>query len=460
MRVRHFGNTANNAFYNVQLLSAYAGIESELPISMFAQRHAISMPAWEAVDFHVPDTEWVSEPDWSAFPEAVAVNSKYSDQVQAAGSLASRSDLDPIASSIASARRRLNGWLATKPRAQHLIDVRTRQWLSHRPVLAEPGAQVNILYGADPLISMQLPRQSARTVTFEHGTIRWAGSNGLHDKESRRAYRQQVTSSMHLWVTNLDPRTLEVAEDVAPGRWSALPHPFVPDARVPLAGSPMRQELLQRTASKALVLLPSSQNWNPGHDKGSIRALRAFIELRRLGRDIGLVAAEWGLQVGQSKALLESEGVDRNVVWVPPMARFDLQRMMADVDVVWDQFGLRVFGALALRTVEQGTPLVSSGVTELAEALMGGPVPWLTATEVEEIVGRTATVLDEMERSGRIVVIEETRTRYRGWLLKRHAPRVTAALQSEVYTQLVDGTFDPGSVPVDRWSQVVRENER
>src|SRR5688572_13739872 len=79
MRVRHFGNTANNAYYNARVLQQYEGIASELPIAMYGWRHAISAPAWEAVEFAVPDAAWVQEPDWSPFAEALAVNAEYTD---------------------------------------------------------------------------------------------------------------------------------------------------------------------------------------------------------------------------------------------------------------------------------------------------------------------------------------------------------------------------------------------
>jgi hypothetical protein len=340
--------------------------------------------------------------------------------------------------------------------SQPLVDFRTRQRLARREILPEPDGRVNVLYGAASLDSVRVPGPAARSVTFEHGTIRWVGSDA--ESPMRSAYREQVQQSQHLWVTNLDPRTLEIAEELMPGRWSALPHPFVPDPRVPFAGSEAkRQKLLQRTRSEALVLLPSSQNWSEDHDKGSITALNAFIELRRSGASVGLAAVEWGLQLAESKALLESAGVAAHVAWVPPMVRLRLQRMMADVDVVWDQFGLEAFGALAIRTVEQGTPLISRKLAPVGEQLIGGPVPWLHAATVDEIVQQTTAVLDDMGRRGRAAVIADYRARYRGWLLERHSPEVTAALQREVYEKIVDGTLEPGTAIPDRWSQILDE---
>ncbi|MGB3909248.1 MAG: hypothetical protein WBL06_02095 [Pseudolysinimonas sp.] len=458
MRVRHFGNTANNAVHNVLLLDHFQGIESELPIRMYGIDHAISAPAWELADFDVPDAEWVAKPDWTLFPEAAAVNAAYSDlpnvSLPAAGDAPSHAAASPATRLVMAARTRLFGPLRGKAWARPLVEVRDRRALARRPVLAEQAGHVNVVYGSPSLILEQIPKVPSRTVCLEHGTIRWVADGSRAEKAFRDAYRQQVQRSMHLWVTNLDPRTLEVAEDLMPGRWSAFPHPFLPDPRVPFPeSSTQRDALLRASRSQFLVLLPASQNWSKEHDKGSMTALRAYVELRRRGVDVGLIAIEWGHQLAESRTYLEQAGVGANVVWLPPLARFPLQRMMANVDVVWDQFGLEVFGALALRAVEQGAPLVSSGLTRIGEQFIGGPVPWRAAGSTDEIVHETTQVLEQIARDGRASVVASTRDRYRAWLFERHPPAVTAALQHDLYAAILDGSFRSGSAATDAWPQ-------
>ena len=458
MRIRHFGNTANNAYYNAKLLSEHGGIESELPVHMFGLRHAISAPAWETVDFEVPSAEWVATPDWSMIPGAVAVNSEYSDlpaTASSGGPPVARSGLD-LRGKVMSVARATILPLYGKRWAQPIFDLSYRFVLARRPTITEASDRIDMLYGADSLIRLRMPKPSPRLVCLEHGTVRWIADGDRETASLRKAYREQVQQATHLWVTNLDPRTLEIAEDVAPGRWSVLPHPYVPDARVPFAESTERRtELLRNTASERLVLLPSSQNWSKHHDKGSQKALSAFVELRRRGVDVGLVAVEWGLQLAESKAFLEKAGLAANVTWVSPMARFALQRMMADVDVVWDQFGLDAFGALALRAVEQGTPLVSRGLAPIGEQLIGGPVPWHHAATTDEIVSQTIAVLEDMGNRGRTAVLAETGARYRRWLLDRHSPQLTAELQRDLYARMLDGTFESGSAAPDQWAKLL-----
>jgi len=458
MRVRHFGNTANNAFHNVMLLRRFEAIESELPISMFGLGHAMSAPAWETVDFDVPAAAWVSAPDWALFPDGVSVNSEYTD-IAAPSVLGAGLDAhlrpDRFPRFMSMIRRRVLPRMRGHRWAQPVFDLRDLQMLARRHPLPEPDKQINLVYGGDSLAWLKLPKTALRTVCLEHGTVRWLADGGADARPLRLAYRRQLQQSQHLWVTNLDPRTLEVAEDVMPGRWSVLPHPFMPDPRVPFTESTRREMLLDATRSRSLVLLPSSQNWSKQHDKGSIKALNAFIDLRRSGVDVGLVAVEWGLQLEESKELLKSAGVGDHVAWIPPMARFGLQRMMADVDLVWDQFGLDAFGALALRATEQGTPLVSRGLVPAGEQLIGGSVPWLHAAETSEIVRHTRDVLEDMTARGREVVIVETRERYRRWLLGRHSPRITGALQRELYEALLDGGSARGTARPGRWGELL-----
>lgn len=453
MRVRHFGNTANNAYHNILLLEQFEGIESELPIRMFGLDHAISAPAWETVEFDVPTAQWVAQPDWSEFPEAKDLNLRFTD-LPATRVSADEQEDSARSSSQATLRTRLFGPLRTQPWAQPLVVARDRQMLAGRPVLPEDGDTINLLYGSNSVFVSQLPASPKQTVCMEHGTLRWIAEGRREERAFRDAYRQQVQQANHVWVTNLDPRTLEIAEDVVPGKWVAFPHPFALDPRVPLPESPERRNaLLAETRSDSLVLLAASQNWAKDHDKGSIAALAAFVELRRSGRDVGLVAVEWGRQVDEAKEILAREGVAESVVWVPPMTRLALQRTMANVDAVWDQFGLEVFGALALRALEQGTPLVSRGLAPEANRYIGGSVPWSTAANVSEIVLQTGAILDDVAERGRSAVFSETRARYRAWLLTHHSPALTASLQRDVYAGILDGTFRAGDLPADEWAR-------
>lgn len=458
MKVHHYGNTANNAFHNLLLLKKYAGVDSEYPIKTFGLDHAISAPAWEGVEFDVPDADWVASPDWTQFPAADAVNRDYADLPVPSATGEPSPDSAGVRSEgvVTALRSRIFGPLRGQAWARPAVEFRDRRVLARRPILPEPTDAINIVYGQTPLVDVRLSKDSRRTIYFEHGTLRWMADGHPESRAFREAYRDEVKRAAHLWVTNLDPRTLEIAEDVAPGRWTALPHPYTPDPRIPFAESPRRAKMLRATNSEHLLLLPSSQNWGVHHNKGSNKALRAFVDLRRAGVDVGLVAVEWGHQVAESKEFLLKSGVAAHVTWVLPLARFALQRLIADVDVVWDQFGLDAFGGLALRVVEQGTPLISRGLTPTGERFIGGGVPWLAAASREQIVHQTTAVLEEMHRRGRDAVIAETRARYRGWLFARHSPLLTAEIQRDLYEGILESGAQPNAMPSDEWARRVR----
>lgn len=461
MKIHHLGNTANNAFHNVKLMNEFTAWTSELPIRMFGLTHAISAPAWEVAEFQTPDASWVAEPQWAAYPEAQRINHDFSDMVRVSEALSLEPvDTDsglasPTHSHLMNVKRFIGRSIAVSPFHQSFNNFLVKRSIRASNQINLGDMDIAILYGADALLKTRPPQPLSRVVSLEHGTVRWIADGADADLEWRKMYQRQVQKSQHLWVTNLDPRTLEIAEDIMPGRWAALPHPFTFDARVPFSEDTQKREaLLKRTSSDYLVLLASSQNWSKHHDKGSKKALEAFIELRHSGVSVGLVAAEWGLQVDESKALLAEAGVGDFVEWVRPMPRFELQRMMANVDVVWDQFGLDAFGALALRALEQGVPLISRGLKTEGEALIGSAVPWMQASSTDQIVALSGSMFEEISSQGRSTVLANISAQYRSWLQTYHSPAITARLQNDLYLQLLDGGDRATHMRADAWAKL------
>lgn len=444
----------------------YSQWESHMPIHMHGLNHGISAPAWEVSEFITPDANWVSSPNWMLFPKAAEVNSKYSDMKRVQPSI-TQTGLDSTIDLKAEGRINLEAVKSYVGRqiAKSPFHKPFNSYLVKRSIRRSPNYQlgsdeISILYGADSLLKMRLPQPHNQVVSLEHGTVRWIADGAKDDAEWRKLYQKQVQKTQHLWVTNLDPRTLEIAEDIMPGKWAALPHPFMFNSAVPfMTDMKKRFEILKVTGSEYLILLASSQNWSKHHDKGSKKALEAFTELRKQGVPVGLVAAEWGLQLQESKDFLASSGLSSHVKWVSPMGRLELQKMMANVDVVWDQFGLDAFGALALRALEQGAPLVSRGLKPEGAALIGSQIPWMNAESVEQIVSQTNQLFLEMQSIGREQVLSDIAHVYRTWLNQYHSPRITASLQDKLYSSMVvDG--QQISVGRDAWSKEVRNGRQ
>lgn len=457
-RLNHYGNVANNAFHNKLLMDAYTPWVSNLPIRMFLNNHAVSAPAWETHRFEVPSAEWVANPDWSNDMEAARFNCELTD-LSPPASVGYDEVIDLSATTsppMPGLVSRFGRFLQQTPLKYSVNRILWAQLRARRSLPENDLGAVNIVYGPSTIGYLGVRSGRERSVGFEHGTLRWMAYGPRSDKALRDAYRKDARRLNHMWVTNLDTPTLDAAEHFFPGRWSALPHPFMPSQELPYAENPaIRQHLRQATSSEALILLPSTQNWTPAHDKGSDKALEAFIGLRSGGHEVGLVAVEMGLQVQEAKEILHAAGVAKFVTWIKPAPRLNLQEIMASVDVVWDQFAGPGFGALALRAMEQGVPFVSQGIEQPAIELIGSQVPWYRASSAEGIVEATSEILSQLSGVESAEYREGLRGKYRGWLMTVHAPQITAQLQNHLYTSLVAPGADIEPLQRDEWSKIV-----
>lgn len=442
-QIEHYGNIANNAFFNRQILTDANVADCSRIIS--GVTHALSAPAWEVLEFEVPSPGFVDQPDWRLIPHARAINTASVDGID---QVSRAWDPSAILRRGVQALRRIPGARSTPLRSwagrkldgleRELRGTRLglRQRLSAHSTTSPPSRpRIQMLYG--PPAYMFRRRADSALVLFEHGTLRWIDRGSAADELQRSQYADLVRSADHVLVTNLDLPSVAVAERVCPGNWSAFPHPYVLD---PHASYPYDHDvghrLREATMSQHIVLLPSSMNWKPDHDKGSLKALEAFVQLRRDGASVGLVATAWGRQVQDARDFLDQSGVARHVIWIDPRPRIRLQRLMACADVVWDQFTYATIGALALRCLEQGTPLITCHMDPTVGQLMGEAPPVLQATGVQEIAEASARVLAEVEREGMHDVHAAYRTTSRSWLIRRHSPEIAAVLQADLFAFL------------------------
>ena len=459
-QIEHYGNIANNAFFNRMILTDAHVADSSKIIS--GVTHALSAPAWEVLEFEVPSPDFVDHPNWKQIPQARAINNASVEEIDQD----SRAwDFSVILRHGVQALRRIPGGRSTPLRAWagRRLDAlegelrRARLGLrqkhtAHSTTSSPSRPRIQILYG--PPAYMFKRRPDAALVLFEHGTLRWIDKGSESDAMQRSQYLDLVRAADHVLVTNLDLPSVAVADRVCAGRWSAFPHPYVFDPNAPYPyDDELGRHLRAVTKSSHIVLLPSSMNWKPDHDKGSMKALEAFVHMRREGEPVGLVATAWGRQVQEAKEFLDRSGVAQHVLWIDPRPRIRLQRLMACVDVVWDQFRYATIGALALRCMEQGTPLISCHMDPTVGQLMGEAPPLLQATETQDIAETSARVIHAVSRDGLGGVHDEYRATSRSWLMRRHSPDIAVVLQAELFQSL-----GGGQQSVDRsrssWAQV------
>jgi len=433
VKIFHYGNTAGNGYHNFRILGEVSDVTSERVLSY--SDHCLSSAAWERLDFELPDARFFEKADWSRIDGA--------------------NELEALAMD----RRLLTGELPTTDGAEEKRNQRTKRYRywkrkagrTPNHLSQDNCADIHIAYGF-PVQQIRNPSQG-HFVALEHGTLRWISRGLESDSAMRQDYRRWLSTVDHLWVTNLDDETVALAEEILPDRWTAIPHPYYMDQSAPYdEDEVLRRYLLQQTQSEFLILMPSSINFMPDHDKGTLIALEAFTELRSQGHPVGLICIEWGRQVDDLKEILKFRGLDEYVTWTLPMPRVKLQRFMASVDVVLDQFRLKAFGGIAFKAMEQGAPLISRGVTATASVIIGSVPPYMSAGTADEIVRHVETLLTVTNSFGR----DETRLRYgsplREWFCKYHHHGICREIQLATYRSMIAGNKTD---PTPSWSGLV-----
>lgn len=465
-RVKHYGNTANNAYFN-HLILAGQGQRSTLPIFVFSETHAMSKPAWEEVDFTPPGPDWLDVPNWSDVIDgqkinrlflARSVSGKLISMMASLGKCVSKDivrsrwfkKIVVTASKIVVVARwgiKIIQGLAKSLRT--VIEFSTKFLPARQPRTTA----ISVFYGTSFLRLGSVGYDFSKSVFFEHGTLRWSTDSSYSDPLTQEKWRAKVAGARHLWVTNLDPPSLEMADEIAFAKWAACPHPykFFQQPGTPGLG-PKRADLMSFLDADFLVFMPASQNWKtPHHNKGSNLAWRAVASLRKDGLRVGVVASDWGLDIKDAKALVEKLGIAKHVLWNSPLPRIPMLRLLNEVDVCWDQFVIQAFGGVALRAIESGTPLLGQGLSPEAQKLTGFQVPWHIASNANDIAESTLAVYEQRERIGRRELSEATKATYHSWFNQHHSAQLVSDLQNIVFERIVNDNHEP--IPSDLWAR-------
>jgi hypothetical protein len=160
----------------------------------------------------------------------------------------------------------------------------------------------------------------------------------------------------------------------------------------------------------------------------------------------------WGQDVQKAISLIEKLGIHDQCQFIDPLPRVNLQRFMANFDLVSDQFDYDAFGGLTIRTLEQGMPLLSRSIGDEAGLLMGGKPPVLPASNVREIREQILKAMREQQALGRSIYLSQHQLRSRSWVLERHHHSFTELLQVERYQQLLQSERTPARP--GRWGEL------
>ena len=476
LTITQSGIIAGNAFHNDLIINSSSLINAPFPTSANGIVHAMSLPAWEVLELTVADVGSIDRPIWT--PEAHAINSRYVSRRNMPWSIAfatrrSRTEtsrLDPGYKSSFGVSpdnqsegpiRRTTGlsfpeklmWLAhgqamrlrISMTALALIRQGTRRitqifgWIIASTRIRSKGHWIHISYGAMQLPFTNPKRWGAINVLLEHGTVRWSHGNPTGDARERLAYREMCRDADHVWVTNLDQRTLELIDELAPERWSAIPHPYRLDPSAPYAEvEGERARLRSKLNTEFVIFSGSSLSLGGDQNKGTHFLLEALRDLvNEGGESLGLVVTHWGNDIESVKSLIANYGIEKRVLFVPTMSRISLQKMMAACDLVSDQFHFDAFGGIAIRALEQGMPVLTRGLSAVASNLIGELPPFLSANDTETIRTQILSQMRLRERVSNHEYVKMHQQTSRGWLLRRHHHDFTLKLQEDRYAQLV-----------------------
>jgi glycosyltransferase involved in cell wall biosynthesis len=441
--------------------------------------HAFSQPAWDV--FPQLDIGDPTMPNWSV--KEAAFNSRYTCSTEYPSSInfdtettvdlhRYQSDLEELSQSRCSAfpgtmptislkdastnpksKSRLISWL--KASIHHYLFFAKRVKVAIGEELSNVSSvDIHITFGsAVPHISTRLQRKLV-SVVVEHGQVRWIKDGPKALKQQREDFNRLCQNSEHIWLTNVDERTLTVAKELFPEKWSVLPHPYVLDEFAPYPENPdHRNRLCAMVDSSFLLFSPSSISIGGDQQKGTDKLLEALALIRHEdGIRVGAFFVNWGQDVQKAISLIEKLGIHDQCQFINPLPRVNLQRLMANFDLVSDQFDYDAFGSLTIRTLEQGMPLLSRSIGDEAGLLMGGKPPVLPASNVREIREQILKAMREQQALGRSLYLSRHQLRSRSWVLERHHHSFTELLQVERYQQLLQSERTPARP--GRWGEL------
>jgi glycosyltransferase involved in cell wall biosynthesis len=315
-------------------------------------------------------------------------------------------------------------------------------------------SDIHITFGnAVPHISNRQQRRLI-SVVVEHGQMRWIKDGPVAATKHRTDFFNLCKNSQHIWVTNVDRRSLEIAEELFPSKWSLIPHPYVLDDLAPYVDAPShRDTLCELLDTEFLLFSPSSISLGGDQQKGTDKLLKALAKLRyEDGLRVGAIFVNWGRNVHDACALIEDLGISDQCRFVNPLTRVALQTFMSNFDLISDQFDYDAFGSLTIRALEQGMPLLSKAISDEAGILMGRKPPVIPAATIDEIQNQIRLLASEQQKRGREEVLSHYRIKGRDWVLGRHHQSFTRQLQIERYEQLLSGQV-PAASP-GRWGEV------
>lgn len=338
----------------------------------------------------------------------------------------------PLEARVALARRIVADWTAdaTAPElSQSRRDELVTSIAHHALVFGSTLKRYDVIQGYSTDGFIPLVNGVRAFASYEHGTLRELPfEDSLTGLICNIAYRK----SPAVFVTNTDVLPSVARLGLAPERVYRLPHAF--DDRKLMDWRDAHPELTPPD-DRVVFFSPTRQHWrdaNRSLTKGNDVMLRAAGRLWAQGRRFRLILVEWGVDLDESRRLIESLGYASAVEWVPPMGKQDLWRAYCTSHATLDQFILPALGGVGFETLALGRRLITRTDQPTLKSFFGAAPPVLPAADADDVEASMREVLDDpRDAKGR-------GAEGRAWIAQRHSARRIVEIQAEAYARLLD----------------------
>lgn len=197
-------------------------------------------------------------------------------------------------------------------------------------------------YGIDGIYPLLADKEY---YAFEHGTLRKMPFD--YDHNGLRAFLSYKFAK-GVFITNAD--NILAAKKLELKNYTFIPHPVNEEPIAKIGADNNNLKLKEKYSSDFLVYHPARQHWDKqsrdlNYEKGNDIFIEGFAKfVKEINPNAKAILSEWGMMLDESKNLISTLGVEKNIIWSKPVHNFEMTKIIQSVDIVADQFFLGSFG--------------------------------------------------------------------------------------------------------------------
>lgn len=253
-------------------------------------------------------------------------------------------------------------------------------------------------------------------IVHEAGWIRkFPFLDGTAEKLARRGYSRAE------YVVMTNPDCYSLLEKIRYRREVFIPFVVETDRYKPIPA--------ERKDDGLVFFHPTRHVWNV---KGNDRLLYAFAKFLAQGYNARLMMVDWGTleDSDQSRALVKSLGIERNVEWVSPCSKPRLIKLYNQSDAVFDQFLLGSYGTTAPEAMACGRPVVMYLEQYWNKRCYGEVAPVMNVRTTDQIFDAMVALSDPNLR-------RKLGEEGRNYVVQHHSPDMIANRYIQLYEEVL-----------------------